>query len=259
MLQFEATSREDDRHLETGPRLGDGTSYTLRTSGCPHKTVIYEARRSVFFEGDPVTHVFEVLAGLVRLYRLMPDGRRQVTRFCGPGHLVGFALDPCHGQAADAVTLTRLCLYPMPCLRQRSSRDRRLGRYLFRAISSELRAAWDQILLLGRKTAMERLASFLIMLAELDKDQPADHDTLHLPMTRADIGDFLGLTTETVSRLIHALQKLGVIELRGHHAVVLTDKEALSRLAEDAEESRRMWRDLRPGGTAAEARRARCE
>ncbi len=258
MLQFDATSGEDDRHLETGPRLGEGASYTLRRSGCPHKTVVYEARQSVFFEGDPATHVFEVMTGLVRLYRLLPDGRRQVTRFCGPGHLLGFALDPCHAQAADAVTPTRLCLYPILCLRDRSGRDRRLRRYLFRAVSSELRAAGDQILLLGRKTAMERLASFLIMLAELDKGRFADHDTLQLPMTRADIGDYLGLTTETVSRLIHALQELGVIELLGHHAIALTDKEALSRLAEDAEENRKMWRDLRLRGSAAEARRARC-
>jgi CRP/FNR family transcriptional regulator len=173
-----------------------------------------------------------MVEGAVKLYKLLPDGRRQITGFLFPGDFLGVALNQTYAYSAEAMTDVRLCRFP----RQRMEgllRDLpKLEHRLLERAGNELVAAQEQMLLLGRKTARERLASFLLSLSAraAKRGQPAS--PLNLPMSRADIADFLGLTTETVSRTFTQFKKAGVIGLPGQSLVELLQPDALAALAE---------------------------
>lgn len=199
---------------------------------CLSATRDYQRRQPIFFEGDPCRYLFEVVHGVLKQYKMMPDGRRQITGFLYPGQLIGLATQDCYEFTAEAVTKATLCRYPMAKLDAVLDQLPGLARRLLESAADELIAAQDQMLLLGRKSGIERLTSFLLRLSRLNRQQGKDPELVYLPMTRTDIADYLGMTTETVSRLFTRLKTMGVIVLRRNKLVRLCDLDRLLDLSE---------------------------
>ena len=182
--------------------------------------------QSVFFEGDPADSLFNVKLGVVKLFKLLVDGRTQITGFLFPGDFLGLALLNKYSYSAEAVTAAELCKFPRLEFENMLVRFPALEQRLLINASNELASAQDQMLLLGRKTAQERLATFLLMMQKRAA-LPGDPNIVILPMSRQDIGDYLGLTIETVSRTVTRLKKSGVIELPDPNRVLIQDADAL--------------------------------
>jgi CRP/FNR family transcriptional regulator len=190
------------------------------------------AKEFVFNEGDAATHLFRVEAGAVALYKVLIDGRRQIVGFAYPGDLIGLGAQAEHVMNAQAIMPTRLRCIPVATLRQSALRDASLAMTLYEAMTLELAATRDLMLITSQRSAVERVAGFLLALSRRNERNGLDPANIELPMTRADIGDFLSLTIETVSRTFTKLKALGVIELPQSSRVKLVDIEELEDLAE---------------------------
>ena len=184
----------------------------------------------LYFEGDAVSHLFVVRSGVVRLTRVLEDGRRQVISFGYPGDIIGFPSNGTHRTDCDALTDARLSAIPRRALDD-SSFDADLHSVLVAAAMHEIGEMQDHFMMLGRKSASERVALFLRVLLDRIGNTSANPPRVDLPMSRADIADFLGLTTETVCRCLTAMRKAGIIRLDGVSKVVVLDAQALSQKA----------------------------
>ena len=182
-------------------------------------------------EGEPASSFFNVTAGTAKLFKTLPDGRRQITGFVGPGQFLGLAVSDTYAFSAEAIEPVRYCRFPRAALRTVLDDFPQMGKLLLEVASNELVAAQEQMLLLGRKTARERLASFL--LARSRQGMPCGHSRhrFRLPMTRVDIADYLGLTIETVSRTVSRLRAEGLIDIVSPSAIVICDPSGLESLA----------------------------
>ena len=187
-------------------------------------------------EGDPAEHFFNVTAGTSKLYKLLPDGRRQVTGFPGIGYFLGLAVSTSYAFSAESLEPVRICRFSRTKLRGLLGDFPALEKNLLEVASHELVVAQEQMLLLGRKTARERLASFLIARANL-LPHCAGHtligtrERIHLPMTRSDIADYLGLTIETISRTLSRFKAEKLIEIPNNSEIVLLKHDALDVIA----------------------------
>jgi CRP/FNR family transcriptional regulator len=182
-------------------------------------------------EGDSASDFFNVTRGTVKLYKLMPDGRQQVTGFAGPGHFLGLAVSSTYAFSAEAIEQTRVCRFSRPKLRELLHDFPALEERLLQTACNELVAAQEQMLLLGRKTARERVASFLIARLESTIPCRPPTDTIDLPMTRSEIADYLGLTIETVSRTLSKFKAEKRITTPSNAEVVVLDRPWLSSIA----------------------------
>lgn len=196
-------------------------------------TTHVDAGQPIIHEGEPAENLFNVVSGAVKLYKLLPDGRRQITGFLFPGDFLGIALNETYVYTAEALKPVRLCRFPRRKLEALLREVPSLEHELLNEVATELVAAQDQMLLLGRKTARERVSSFLLMLARRASrgGRPAEKK-VELPMSRADIADYLGLTTETVSRTITQLRKSGTIAVTNRGEIQILDGTALQDLSE---------------------------
>jgi CRP/FNR family nitrogen fixation transcriptional regulator len=181
----------------------------------------------IFGEGEPAACAYRVLKGVVRTCRILTDGRRQIVEFFLPGEVFGLLACDAYPVSAEAVTYCEVLAMRRGRLSERATHDSLTAQKLLAMTLHHLRRTEEHMLILGRKTACERLAWFLMDMAERI---PAP-DRVELPMSRQDIADFLGLTIETVSRTMTQLQSEGLIELPSFRAVVLHDREALSEIA----------------------------
>lgn len=195
-------------------------------------TVELEPGDPLFDEDQPARHIFNVTAGAMKVYKLLPDGRRQITGFLFAGDFLGLASGEVYAYSAEAVTHASLCRFSRQALEELLARFPKLEKRLLGMASHELAAAQEQMLLLGRKTAKEKIVSFLLTLSEraIRRGQPGD--PVAVPMSRNDIGDYLGLTTETVSRTFTELKRAGLVTLLSGGKVQLSDPAALAELAE---------------------------
>ena len=191
-----------------------------------------DREKAVFREWDSAEHVYTVTEGTVRLSKMLVDGRRQVIGFVGPGDFLGIAYSDTYAYTAEAVTPLSLCRFPRRRLEALFNEMPGLEKRVLGVASNELRAAQDQMLLLGRKTAVEKLSTFLWKWTQHALRRGGSLESIDLPMNRTDIADYLGLTTETVSRTFTRLVKDDVLELRSIHKVVLRDTERLQELME---------------------------
>lgn len=192
---------------------------------------VLQAREHIFFEGDVKDHVYLVERGTVCLYKTLPDGRRQIVDFGYPGDFIGLGSPGDHVFSAQAITLTRLRCLSAGLLHEVALHDPQVSMQLYRAMSDQLLAARDLLLTVGQRNATERLGALLFALSRRNARIGADPERLALPMTRADIADFLSLTIETVSRTFTKLRQAGVIDLVQSSLVVIRDEAALERLA----------------------------
>ncbi|MBT6404212.1 MAG: cyclic nucleotide-binding domain-containing protein [Rhodospirillaceae bacterium] len=193
----------------------------------------YSPGQVIFEEGDPADYVFHISDGEVRLYKLLPDGRRQVTGFLTPGDFLGLITESSYAYGAEAIGAVELCCMKLTNLERLLSDIPPVRERLLDMSRDELAAAQEQMLLLGRKTAREKILSFLLYrhkhLDRTDSDASID-----LPMSRTDIADYLGLTIETVSRTFTALRDEGLIELPNPHHVIFPDLDAVRDAADAA-------------------------
>jgi CRP/FNR family transcriptional regulator, nitrogen fixation regulation protein len=186
----------------------------------------YRKDEEIYGEDEPAEYVYQVIRGAVRSYKLLSDGRRQIGAFHLPGDVFGLESGATHRLATEAILDTTLRLVKRRSLEQAAQGDVRVARDLWSITSGELLHAENHMLLLGRKTAMERVATFLL---EMDR-RIAKTGMIALPMCRRDIGDYLGLTLETVSRALSELQQEGVLGLSGARQIMLRNRERLSDL-----------------------------
>jgi CRP-like cAMP-binding protein len=195
-------------------------------------TRTFETKEHIFREGDVVAHVYQVEAGHVCIYKMLPDGRRQVIDFAYPGDMIGLGAMGEHSSNAQVTNRARVRLIPVASLRQVMRDDAALGFKLYEAMSRELSAARELLLTVSQRTATERVASFLLALSRRNERNGEDPAEFVLPMTRNDIADFLGLTIETVSRTFTKLRCEGVIDLAQSVLVTIVDAAALARIAD---------------------------
>jgi CRP/FNR family transcriptional regulator len=198
------------------------------------RTATLSAGQALFHEGDPATQVFTLTRGAIKLYKLLPDGRRHVTGFLYAGDFLGVSVADEHAFTAEALENAQLCWFPRTRFDHFAEAHPAMERNLYRTAAHELAAAQRQMLLLARKTATERLATFLVSLADRSGGESVNRETIRLPMSRADIADYLGLTKETVSREFSALRGARFVRLRATDEVEIIDREGLERLSEGA-------------------------
>lgn len=194
-------------------------------------TAHYDAGETVVREADHAANVYSLTSGLLRLSKLLPDGRRQIAGFLFPGDFLGITMEEEHAFTAEAVAPSSLCKFPRRRFDDFMSQNPALERRLYSLAAHELAAARQQLILLGRKTATERIASFLLILAGRCHAMHGD-DVIAFPMSRTDIADYLGLRIETVSREISALKAVRVIQLTGRQSFRIVDRDRLQQLAE---------------------------
>jgi CRP-like cAMP-binding protein len=181
---------------------------------------------TLFHEGDDADSIYRVVSGAIRTSRLMPDGRRYVADFLFPGDFVGLNDGVARTTTADALCDTILVRCPRRQFEAKLEADRGLGRMILSVLAGGLSSAQERMLLLGRKSASERVASFLLMMADR-----AGGDAIELPMTRGDIADYLGLTVETISRTISQFKARKMIRLNGATTLQIQHREALEEIA----------------------------
>ncbi|WP_284259363.1 helix-turn-helix domain-containing protein [Acidocella aquatica] len=190
-------------------------------------------------EGEKASYFYNINQGNVRLFKSLPDGRRQITGFAGPGYFLGLAAGENNAFSAEAMDHVKLCRFSRASLMAVFEELPVLERKLLDVAMHELVLAQQQMLLLGRKTAIERIASFLLAWAERLEicpagRLPAPNAVMKLPLSRTDLADYLGLTIETVSRSLSQLKRDGIIDIPNIHEIILTRPRALSEIAEAA-------------------------
>jgi CRP/FNR family nitrogen fixation transcriptional regulator len=187
----------------------------------------YNKGTEIFGEAEPADYVYQVAAGAVRTHKLLSDGRRQIGAFHLAGDIFGLENGATHRFTAEAIVDTTVRLMKRCSLEHVAETDAMVALDLLNMTTSNLRHAEDHMLLLGRKTSLERVAAFLL---EMDPRLSAA-GVMALPMSRRDIADYLGLTLETVSRALSQLHGMGILGFLGQtqRQIVLLDR---GRLAE---------------------------
>ncbi|WP_019645508.1 Crp/Fnr family transcriptional regulator [Novispirillum itersonii] len=191
-----------------------------------------EAHHTVFREGDAASHIFTVVKGAVKLSKLMADGRRQIVGFLFPGDFFGFGLAGSYTYSAETIVPTSLCRFSERRLASLMEENGDLRRRLFGRLVDELGFAQEQMLLLGRMTAREKVAHFLTMLSRRAANRGDSATVVAVPMSRLDMADYLGLTIETVSRTITTLKKDALIEVPSPNVVSILKADALRQIAD---------------------------
>ncbi|MBS0529417.1 MAG: helix-turn-helix domain-containing protein [Proteobacteria bacterium] len=175
--------------------------------------VHFQSRATVFAQEELATSFYNLIEGVLRLYKLLPDGRRQIVGFALPGDFLGMAVSARHGFSADAIGPVVVCQFARASFSQFIADKPHLLRRINAFAARELNLAQEHMVLLGRRTAEERVASFLIGWRDRLARLKGPAQTVALPMSRQDIADFLGLTIETVSRTFTRLERDEVIEI----------------------------------------------
>lgn len=190
-----------------------------------------DSQATIFREGDAASNIFTLVSGAVKLSKLMVDGRRQIVGFLFPGDFFGFGHNELYGYTAETLSPTTLCRFPLVSLDTVVAGSRELERRLLRRMIAELSFAQEQMLLLGRMNAREKVSHFLLMLSRRATHRGEPASPVAVPMSRLDIADYLGLTIETVSRTLTGLKKEGLIAINGNSRVDLLDYRALGLVA----------------------------
>lgn len=178
------------------------------------KKLLANPKQVICNEGESANYLYNIKHGCVRISKMLSDGRRQIIGFLFPGEFFGLACDEGYGYSAESITNVELCQMPRAKIFAKFSELPKLAHKMLEITRTELQITQDQMLLLGRKTAKEKLCSFLIAMQQKSKQlKDIKENHIYLPMSRSDIADHLGLTIETVSRQFTILGKDGIISL----------------------------------------------
>ena len=194
------------------------------------------AGQTIISDAEPVDFFANVISGAVKLTKTLPDGRQQIVGLLFAPDFLGRAYSKSNPYSAEAATDVEICTFPNAAFERLAGEYPGLQHRLFQHTLDELDAARDWMLLLGRKTAEEKVASFLYMLARRSLmtgcgQQKAEVSSFELPLTRADMADFLGLTIETVSRQLTRLKTAHVIRLSSNRLIMVPDVARLAMVA----------------------------
>ncbi|MEP1209741.1 MAG: Crp/Fnr family transcriptional regulator [Rhizobiaceae bacterium] len=185
--------------------------------------------------GDEADRCSNIMGGVAKLSKLMSDGRQQIVGLQFAPDMVGRTFSSESTVAVEAATDVRLCSFPRSIIEELMTDTPQLEHRLHLQKLKELDEARDWMLTLGRKSAVEKVASFLLLLAtHVDPENKVESGkvTLELPMKRSDIADFLGLTIETISRQLTNLRKRGLIEIQDRRTVIIADMNRLEAATE---------------------------
>ncbi len=229
-VQSAATIRKNSRPTGVGSTVSDA----LLFAGCPElvgSRMTYAQDEEIYGDGEEAEFVYKIVTGAVRTYKLLSDGRRQIGAFHFPGDIFGFELNSTHRLSAEAISDATVLIFSRRTLECLATRSIEVARGLWALTARSLDHAEDHMLLLGRKTAAERVAAFLLEMDERMQSTGA----IRLPMTRRDIADYLGLTLETVSRSLSHLKAEGTVELPTARQITVQRRSKLRTLgSEDA-------------------------
>jgi CRP-like cAMP-binding protein len=185
--------------------------------------------RTVFSQGEPVNHAYKIVSGVVRLCKHLPDGRRQIAQFLFPGDYFSFVTIGDHGFSAEAVVDLTLLSFPQKQVELLCQENPNLRIRLFELLSQRVHDIQNHLTMVGRQTAKERVAAFLLLLAER---LSSDGVRVNVPMNRQDIADYLSLTMETVSRTLSLLKATRIVSVPDLHQLELHNIDALHALAD---------------------------
>ena len=204
---------------------GAGGLGALDRTGTP---LTVAQNQTIFSQGDPVNHAYKILRGIVRLCKHLPDGRRQIAQFLFPGDYFSFVTIGDHGFSAEAVVDLSLLSFSQERIESLCRDNPDLRNQLFQILSQRVHDIQNHLTIVGRQTAKERVAAFLLLLA----DRLGAGGKVNVPMNRQDIGDYLSLTMETVSRTLSSLKAAGMIGIADQHGLELRNVDGLRALAE---------------------------
>lgn len=182
----------------------------------------------IFAQEEEADLVYQILQGAVRTTRLLNDGRRQIGDFYYPGDLLGLEIGQHHRFSGEALEACEILVVKRAAIKNLGEEGQRFERQISAATGLELERTQEHLLLLGRKTAAERVAGFLVDIADRFGGEYTG-----LPMGRQDMADYLGLTIETVSRMLTQLQADGLVEFDGCRRFRLKNRRAMALLAEN--------------------------
>lgn len=186
----------------------------------------FSRNEEIFGQGEKAEYVCRVIRGAVRTIRFTSDGRRQILAFHLPGDVFGLELDETYSLSAEAVADAEVAMIRRSLIDTAAGQDPKAAQAMLQLFSRQLHNAQEHALVLGRKGAGERVAAFLLQLSERF---PARAE-INLPMSRADIADYLALTIETVSRAFTQMERDNAIALPSSRQVVVRDRPALEHL-----------------------------
>jgi CRP/FNR family transcriptional regulator, anaerobic regulatory protein len=204
------------------PELRDLSRHTTRAA--------FDQGETVVWEGDPAIHAFVVTRGSLRMTKTGPDGRRQILGFLFPGDVVSLPAGKAHHVSLESLSNGELCRFERSRLELALQKYPAMDKGYHRTIAHALEGAYELAYALGRKTAMERVSGFLADL-RTGSCPKTPGGLMHLPMTRGDIADYLGLTIETVSRMFTKLKGAKAIRLPSAQEVEIVDLVKLRGLA----------------------------
>ena len=187
----------------------------------------------IFQEGDRASNFFRVASGTVQLSKRRTNGRRQIVRLLLPGDLFGFEIGERRRFTAESVDQAVVTKYPSDVIDEIADSSPDLYRALMKFLRRQLQSTHEHAVMLGRETALERVAAFILLLSK--RKNIEDGQILTLPMRRRDFADYLGLSTETVSRMLTKLKDAGLILVsRDHGKFVICDVDSLIEVMLDA-------------------------
>ena len=187
----------------------------------------YPRKSQIIREDDPADHVYEVVSGTVCTCKMLREGRRQIAGFYFAEDVFGLESVKKHSVAVEAITNAQVRIFKKRALTALASSNLEVADRLLALTTRELARKQDHLLLLLSTTAEERIISFLIEMVQ--RASPREDDLIHLPMARRDIADYLGLTIETVSRVLWDFERRGAIEISGRHSIVLRNQSTNGR------------------------------
>jgi CRP/FNR family nitrogen fixation transcriptional regulator len=229
-MQPSSTHMDEIHRVSTGRPVNASRADAVNTDSLSQSmhlmgaTMTYPRDTEIFGENEPADYLYKVLSGAARTYKILSDGRRQVGGFYLPGDIFGLEFADEHTLSAEAISDAKVLVVKRSALNALAGRDPSVAQQLFALTGRELHRVQDRILLLI-KNARERVASFLLEMAE----RASENNAIELPMSRQDIADYLGLTIETVSRTLTALETASAIEVSASsRRIVLRNRAALA-------------------------------
>lgn len=190
----------------------------------------------LYYEGEKQKHIYQIITGVIGIYKMLSDGRRHITKFYYPGDLIGLGEQGAFLSQAEALCDTKVRCIPIKTIDSLMVNEPGFGRAILSLVTSDLMEAREQLLTLGRKSALERVASFFNEIHKKSQtpSNSKENDRLHLPMSRAEIADYLGLTIETVSRSITQLKVAKVINSESRTSFIVLNAERLQEFSDNS-------------------------
>jgi len=211
-----------DRAKRRELTVGSRASRSIELMGA---SMSFSRNAEIYGESERADYLYKLVSGAVRTYTVLLDGRRQIGAFYLPEDMFGLETGEEHALSAEAVILSKVLVIKRTAVMSLAGRDIEVARQLWMLTARELRRTQNHLLFLN-KTAPERVASFLLEMAE----QPGSSGEIELPMSRQDIADYLGLTIETVSRMLTQFENASAIALPTPKRIVVRDGAVLKQL-----------------------------